>query len=142
MEKEVKIFLIEDDPEDVLLIRESLSQVAGASFKFKFEHSENLENGLERLSKSNADVLLLDLSLPDSRGLDTFTKAHAHSPKTPIVVLTGLDDKTLGLEALWQGAQDYLVKGRVDGKMLVRVIRYALERSRVQSELRAQPLAE
>ena len=138
--KEIKVLLIEDDPDDALLLREALGEAAESSLKFYLECHETLGGGLERLAQGGIDIVLLDLSLPDSHGLETFTKAYAHSPYTPIIVLTGLDDKTLGLEALWQGAQDYLVKGRVDNKMLLRVIRYAIERNRLQTELRSQSL--
>ena len=73
-----------------------------------------LSDGLERLDKGGIDLVLLDLGLPDSRGLDTFFKAHAHAPEIPFVLLTGLDDETLALNAVRQGAQDYLVKGATD----------------------------
>lgn len=136
--KDIRVFLIEDDPEDILLIRETLSEASDGHVQFKLEWSENLKAGLERLAKGHLDVILLDLSLPDSAGLDTFMRTHQKYPTVPIIVLTGLNDKTLGLEALWQGAQDYIVKGRVDGKMLTRVIRYAIERNRMQSELRSE----
>ncbi len=138
--KDIKILLIEDDPDDVQLIKEILSKAGGAALKFKLDCVETLEAGCQRALKGGIDAVLLDLSLPDSQGLETFTRFHSQFSSAPIIVLTGLDDKTLGLEALWQGAQDYLVKSRVDGKMLLRVIRYAIERNRMQSELRSQSL--
>ena len=72
--------------------------------------------------------------LPDGRGLDTFTRAYAHSPRVPFVVLTGLADETVGLTAVRQGAQDYLIKGEVDDKLLLRAIRYATKRKKIQEE--------
>ena len=79
--------------------------------------------------------MLLDLSLPDADGLDTLVRAHAQAPKTPIVVLTGHDDEALAVRAVRAGAQDYLVKGHVDGELLVRSIRYASERGRALEAL-------
>ena len=140
--KEIRVLLIEDDPDDALLLKEVLTEGGEAWSKFRLECHETLEGGLARLTKGGIDVILLDLSLPDSHGLDTFTKTFTRCPSVPIIVLTGLDDKTLGLEALWQGAQDYLVKGRADNKMLLRVIRYAIERNRLQTELRGQSIIE
>ena len=138
--KDIKILLVEDDPDDALLIREALFEVDEPTLKFKLDCVETLQAGFQRIIRGNVDAILLDLSLPDSQGLDTFLRTHSQFPAVPIIVLTGLDDKTLGLEALWQGAQDYLVKGRIDSKMLLRVIRYAIERNRMQSEMRTQSL--
>lgn len=80
--------------------------------------------------------MLLDLSLPDSQGLETFIKAHNQAKSTPIIVLTGIADETLALKAMQQGAQDYLVKGQVTGDLLVRSMRYAIERQRIEDALR------
>jgi len=95
-----------------------------------------LDQGLAQIETGAADVVLLDLGLPDSQGLDTFSKAYAHTPEIPFVLLTGLDDETLALSAVRQGAQDYLVKGETDGNALFRAIRYAAERKKVQEALR------
>ena len=89
----------------------------------------------ERLAEGGINLLLLDLSLPDSHGLDTFSKVQAQSPHVPVVVLTGLDDETAGLKAVQAGAQDYLVKSCVESNMLIRGMRYAIERHRLRSEL-------
>src|SRR5207249_9372693 len=80
------------------------------------------------------DLVLLDFVLPDSMGLDTFTSMLAQAPHSPIIILSGLDDEALAIEALRLGAQDYLVKGEVDSNLLVRSIRYAIERKRVENE--------
>ena len=87
-------------------------------------------------SRGEIDLVLLDLGLPDSRGLETFVKAYAHAPQIPFVVLTGLNDETVALSAVRQGAQDYLVKGQTDGGLLLRAIRYATERKRIEEDLR------
>ena len=82
--------------------------------------------------------MLLDLSLPDSHGLDTFAKVYAHSPKIPIIVLTGNDDQTVALSAVKTGAQDYLVKGKLDRELLMRSMQYSIERKRYQEQLEHQ----
>jgi DNA-binding NarL/FixJ family response regulator len=129
----VRVLLIEDNPGDARLIREML--VEARSIAFALECADRLVAGLERLGQGEIDVILLDLSLPDAQGLDTFVKAHAQVPGVPIVVLTGLDDGALAIEAVQKGAQDYLVKGQVEGNLLVRVLRYAIERHRLLAEV-------
>lgn len=128
-----KVLLIEDDPDDALLLREMLAQ--GGDSRFDLECTDRLQAGLERLAERGADVLLLDLSLPDSLGLDTVHKVHARASDVPIVVLTGLDDEALAIKAVREGAQDYLIKGKVDSNLLVRSIRYAIERHRLLTKL-------
>ena len=88
------------------------------------------------MSQRRFDVLLLDLSLPDSIGRETFLRARAAAPELPIVVLTGAADEAIGLEAVRQGIQDYLLKGQADGAQTARAIRYAIERQRAETELR------
>lgn len=139
--KHTRILLIEDDPDDALLIHENLSQAADSFFTFELKEVATLKEGLEALSDP-PDIVLLDLSLPDSQGLETFLRAHAQSPAVPIVVLTGNADETFALEAVRQGAQDYLVKGSASGKVILRSIRYAIERNRTQSELRSLSLVD
>jgi signal transduction histidine kinase len=131
--KRVKVLLIEDNPGDALLLREKLAEVSGASFNL--EWSDRLSTGLERLGRGDLDVVLLDLSLPDSQGLDTLLRTFKHAPQVPIVVMTGLDDQDLGMKAVHEGAQDYLVKGQADGNMLVRSMHYAMERHRMIMQL-------
>jgi len=132
-DKHIRILLIEDNPGDIRLIREMLGEVGTVSFNLKW--ADQLSRGLERLAKGGIDVLLLDLSLPDSHGFDTFTKAHTQVPEVPIVVLTDLNDETVGIRAMQEGAQDYLVKGQVDKNLLVRSIRYAVERQQLVEEV-------
>src|SRR5207253_7121818 len=93
---------------------------------------------LTRLSRTGVDVVLLDLGLPDSQGIDTFVRARRGAPNEPIVVISGLDDERLALEAVRSGAQDYLVKGRIEGQLLARVLQYAIERRRAEDEVRAK----
>src|SRR5882672_2796741 len=129
----IRVLLVEDNPGDVRLFLELLRETGAGHVKL--EHVDRLSTALERLSNQTFDVVLLDLSLPDAQGLDTLVRAHAHAPSVPIVVLTGLDDQALAVKAVRAGAQDYLVKGRVDGDLLVRSMRYATERARAVEAL-------
>ncbi len=129
----IKVLLIEDNPGDARLIEVMLSLVSGALFDV--ENANRLSDGLKHLSEGKIDAVLLDLGLPDSSGLDTFEKVHDHAPEVPIVMLTGLDDTELSLEGVRMGAQDYLVKGRVDGDLLARTLRYAIERKSAEKRI-------
>jgi GAF domain-containing protein/CheY-like chemotaxis protein len=131
-DKSINVLLVEDSPGDTRLLQEMLAEARGASFEL--EHTQRLTTGLEKLTAGDIDVILLDLSLPDSQGFDTFAQMHAQAPQMPIIVLTGLDDEALALKAVREGAQDYLVKGQVDSNLLARAIRYAIERK--QTEVR------
>jgi signal transduction histidine kinase len=133
-DKLIKVLLIEDNPGDARLIREMLVEAKGGTFNM--ECADRLSTGLERLAAGGIDVVLLDLSLPDGQGLDTFVRAHAQASGVPIVVLTGLDDEALAVQAVQKGAQDYLVKGHADGYSLTRAIRYAIERQRTEEALK------
>jgi len=124
----VRILLVEDDPHDVWVMRNLLGDRWDGPFELV--QVELLSAGIERCSQDVFDVVLLDLTLPDSRGLETFFAMHARAGKVPIVVLTAYDDETTAVKAVQAGAQDYLVKGQVDDNLLVRSIRYAIERSR------------
>jgi two-component system, sensor histidine kinase and response regulator len=130
----LRILLIEDNHGDARLVREALAEAAPG--QFELEHVDRLAPGLRRLGGGGLDLVLLDLSLPDSRGLDTFRAVHARAPGLPTIVLSGMDDEAVAVEALGKGAQDYLVKGQVTGTVLVRALRYALERKRIEEELR------
>lgn len=132
-ERVLRVLVIEDDSDDRLILRESLAEEGG---RYAITEAPTLDAGVEKLAAGEFDVVLLDLSLPDSHGLDTFVRVHAQSPAVPVIILTGLNDESLALEAVSQGAQDYLVKGTVNGKALARVIRYGIERNRTQAELR------
>ncbi len=134
----IKVLLIEDNPGDERLIREMLAEVKNA--RIEIDCVNSLLPGLERLSAGGIDVLLLDLSLPDGQGLDVCVRAHAKAPNVPIIVLTGLDDEIMTAETLQMGAQDYLVKGQVDSRLLLRSMRYAIERKQGQEQLQHSQL--
>jgi PAS domain S-box-containing protein len=130
----VRILLVEDSPSDAALLQESLRDSGYG--RFEFTHVESLAEGLDCLRRHSFDVLLLDLSLPDSTGPDTFLRARNTAPQVPIVVLTGLEDETVGLEAVRHGIQDYLVKGQSSGRHIARSIRYAIERKQTEEALK------
>jgi signal transduction histidine kinase len=130
VEKPINVLLIEDNPGDADLIEEILSGSAGTQFNVVM--ADRLVKGLDRLAAEPIDVVILDLSLPDSKGLDTFLRLHKHKPALPVVVLSGLNDEALALKAMQAGAQDYLVKGEIDGTWLARSLRYAIERKRLE----------
>lgn len=136
--KSIRVLLIEDNPGDVRLIREALVEARGGDFDLVWV--DRLSEGLEHLAAGGADVVLLDLGLPDSLGLETLGRVCDQRLGLPIIVLTGMDDEELAMEAVQSGAQDYLFKGRVDGNLLGRSIRYAIERHRMLEELRASSL--
>ncbi|MEH2154654.1 hybrid sensor histidine kinase/response regulator [Nostoc sp.] len=131
--KHIKVLLVEDNPGDVFLLQEFLKEVT--TVVVDLMPVERLSEALNYLAKEIFDVILLDLSLPDSQGLETFVIAHVQAKATPIIVLTGIDDQTLAISAMQQGAQDYLVKGQVTGDLLVRSMRYAIERQRADDAL-------
>ena len=106
--------------------------------RFVTTHVGQLHAALKSLGDDNCDLLLLDLSLPDAQGLDTFTRAQRHAPQVPIILLTGLEDQELAVEAVRQGAQDHLVKGQFDGRLLVTAVRYAIERKQIWDMLDRQ----
>src|SRR6266850_1006563 len=130
------VLLIEDNPGDARLIREMIAEDPRAPFTIQF--ADRLAKGLEHLSAGEIALIILDLSLPDSYGLETFTKVYTHAPAVPIIVLTGNDDDALALSAVKGGAQDYLVKSRLDRELLLRSMHYSIERKRYQVQLEHQ----
>lgn len=129
----IKGLLIEDNPGDTRLIEIMLAEASGDLFEL--EAVDRLGAGLHRLANGGIGIILLDLSLPDSRGLATFLQLHAQVPEIPIIVLSGLDDTTVAVQAVQEGAQDFLIKGQVDGQLLARAMRYAIERKRLTQQL-------
>ena len=128
------ILMIEGNPGDGQLIREMLLE--GNTTSFQIEHADQLDLGLECLSNKKYDVILLDFSLPDSPGLASYRQLKSQAPEVPVVVLTGQDDEELAAQVLEHGAQDYLVKGELSGKLLARSIRYAVKRKQTEEQLR------
>lgn len=131
--KELKVLLIEDNPGDAFLIKFYLGE--SLSPKFNFFHGENMKAANELLSKNTFDIILMDLNLPDSVGLDTIKKLLEKYPNNLVIVLTGLVDEKVGLETVRFGAQDFLVKGKFDGKVLISSIMFAFERFNLNKEL-------
>ncbi|QDU93186.1 hybrid sensor histidine kinase/response regulator [Lignipirellula cremea] len=131
----INILAIDDNPYAIRLIREILSGVR--HLQFEMRHEQRLSLGLRALEEETFDLILLDLTLPDSFGLDTFDDFLKPAAETPIVILTNADDDSLALEAVRRGAQDYLVKNQLDGRLLARAIRYAIERQAASVELKS-----
>lgn len=129
----MRVLLTEDNPGDQRLLKEFLKE--SKDHNIDITTVASLQESCDRLSDSHFDVVLLDLSLPDSQGLDTFRKIHTVQPTLPIVMLTGLDDRETAIQALREGAQDYLIKGEVEGNLLNRAIQYAIERRKTQTKL-------
>lgn len=134
MSDPLRVLLVEDNPGDADLIEELLP--GAGPLAFKIECAPRLAAALERLRADRFDIVLLDLGLPDSAGLDTVRAMQQHVPGTPMVVLTGNDDERTGLAAIQAGAQDYVVKGQTSGALLSRVMRYAMERHQNAQRLR------
>ncbi|NHN59966.1 MULTISPECIES: hybrid sensor histidine kinase/response regulator [Halorussus] len=136
------VLLIEDNPGDARLFEEMLQMKGNIlddsdnlSPNLSLVHEERLEDGLERLESEPVDIVLLDLMLPDSSGEATFDAVLDRTREVPIVLLTGLNDREFGVNAVQRGAQDYLIKGEIDGELLVRTMRYAIERKKNEREL-------
>ena len=123
-DNQLRILSIEDDYEYAYLLQEMLT--AAWSAPFDLVHTDQLSTGREQLDTTTFDLILLDLSLPDSWGFDTFASVHSQAPDVPIIVLSGLSEKKLAMRAVQKGARDYLVKGEVDTNRLRQAIRYAI----------------
>jgi PAS domain S-box-containing protein len=134
-----KLLLLEDNVADADLLQELLTEATHITWQITWV--EHLGSALSKIGESTFDVVLSDLSLPDAHGLDAVIQLHALSPDLPIVVLTVFEDEAQGLEAIRQGAEDYLIKGRVDYNLLARTIRYAIERAHTRRVMRQQSAA-
>ncbi len=132
----IQALLLEDNPDDVELLRFHLSE----SRDVQVSVSNTLKSALVQLQDTDFDVALIDLSVPDSQGLETFIEVQSTCPSAAIVILTGLDDQSVASQAIQRGAQDYLNKNDVNGRLLERVIRYAIERKRAQHALKVAHL--
>jgi len=127
----LNILLVEDSPVDAALVREHLRH--DPAIQCRIVHAERLSDALHCLNTAHVDVVLLDLSLPDSHGLETVRRLQTVSTEVPLVVLSGLHNEEIALQAVREGAQDYLLKGHTDGDVLMRTIRYAMERKRAEA---------
>ena len=130
------LLLIEDNPGDARLLREMF--IEHGSHETTMTHVESMTDGERHLAEHAVDLILLDLGLVDAEGLDAVRRAHAAAPRIPLVVLTGRDDETLAAQALQAGAQDYLIKGQIDPRGLIRSLRYAIERNFLEEALFAE----
>jgi two-component system, cell cycle sensor histidine kinase and response regulator CckA len=128
-----RLLLVEDNPGDARLLREMFKE--HGSHTTEVTHVESMGGAEEQLAERVFDIILLDLGLPDEQGLAAVRRAHAAAPHVPLVVLTGLDDESLAVQALQEGAQDYLVKGQIETRGLLRALRYAIERKIIEEAL-------
>ena len=133
MSEMLHILMVEDNPADVDLIRELLPDTGAVGFQI--ESVSRLSEALSRLKNEGVDLVLLDLGLPDSQGLETFRKLLEAAPHIAVIILTGNDDQEMAVAAVREGAQDYLVKGQVGGNLLSRATRYAVERQRAEAKI-------
>jgi two-component system, NarL family, sensor histidine kinase UhpB len=125
--------LVEDNPGDALIINEMLKEIYDD--KFELAHFKRVDEGLKHIEE-DFDILLLDLNLPDSHGVETFKTMNKHVPELPIIILTGLVDENLAINIVSEGAQEYLVKGQIDKQLLSKSIKYSIERKKIGIELR------
>ena len=128
----LRILLVEDNASDAELIRQMFRKERPDSYELT--HLLSITDAIRHLAKGGVDIVLLDLGLPDGRGLDTVRRARAAAPGIPVVVLTGLDDEQLAAQAMKEGAQDYLIKGQIQNRALPRALRYAIERQHLHTE--------
>jgi diguanylate cyclase (GGDEF)-like protein len=134
----LRVLAVEDNPGDAVLVREMLREADPTGFDLV--HARTLAGGMDVLVAAGADCVLLDLSLPDAEGLDALAQVQNVSLDVPVIVLSGRSDERLAVRAVQEGAQDYLIKGQVDARLLARAINYAIERKRVEVELAHQAL--
>jgi two-component system sensor histidine kinase UhpB len=133
MEGKINILLIEDNPADSELVSIFLKGIY--LNRSTLARADSLTMGMSLIEESQFDVIILDLTLPDSWGLETFSKLHAKAPDIPIIVLTGMEDETIGINAVKLGAQDFLLKGKIKGNDLQRSINYSIERHKLIQSL-------
>jgi diguanylate cyclase (GGDEF)-like protein len=131
----IKLLLIEDDPADAELFRDIIADIRHATIDITF--TSRLASAFKLLEGGNIDVILTDLDLPDSHGLDTVIKINEQFLEVPVIVLSGFDHEDLAIESVKSGAQDYLIKGQIDADRLIRSIRYSIERHRLIHELKS-----
>ncbi len=135
--RNIKVLMIDDNPGDTRIIWELISSYK--RIRFVLETMNQLSDGLELLKKKYYDVILLDLMLPDSQGIDTFYSVHAEAPDVPIVILSGLEDEELIVQAVKEGAQDYIVKSHMDTNVVVQAMLYAIKRHNIFRHMEKEP---
>ena len=126
----IKVLLIEDNRGDYELILKMLEK--SESSEFELIQTPRLSSGIELLENNTFDAIILDLGLPDSEGLESFNVVLKKHPEIPTIILTGLANEEIGIRTIKYGAQDYLVKGEFNGKLLIRAIQYAIERKKLE----------
>ena len=131
MDEKVEILLFEDNPGDASLIEGMLEEFA--DFPYELINVKTLNEGLSLLKEYPFDVMLTDLGFPDSDGIGTFLDIHARNSRIPIIIFTASNDEKIGIDAVKKGAQDYLVKGQIDGRLLKRSIQYSIEHKKKRS---------
>ena len=127
------VLLVEDNPGDARLLREMFNEPG--SHSIEFIHVDRMGEAEKYLSEHVVDMILLDLGLPDVQGLEAVRRAHAAAPHVPLVVLSGSDDESMAIQALQEGAQDYLIKGQIETRELLRALHYAIERKKIEETL-------
>jgi len=132
----IRVLLVEDNPGDARLIKEILAGPAYFGAAYQISHAATLNEAIEACSDKRFDILLLDLNLPDSSGLETLESLNGLFPRLPIIVLTGLNDTELTMQSVQHGAQDYITKEECTSQLLTRVIYYAMERKRIEARLK------
>jgi phosphoserine phosphatase RsbU/P len=133
--KPIQVLLVEDNAGDARLLREMFSKETVGCFELS--HLTNMREAEARLANGGVDIVLLDMGLPDGRGVEILRRARAAAPEVVMVVMTGLEDEALAAAAMKEGAQDYLVKGQIENRALPRALRHAIERQRMQLETEA-----
>ncbi len=139
-DKIIKVLYVEDEMDHAILIRELIEKIKNVHYELT--HVQNLNETLLELNNNNYDIILLDLSLPDEQGVDTVARVCEQAPDIPVVVMSGTDDETMAIKALQKGAQEYLVKGKVQSHALSRILRYAIMRHKGRVELQSLSLVD
>ncbi len=139
-DKIIKVLYVEDDMDHAILIRELFEEIKNVHYKLT--HVQQLNEALLELDNENYDIVLLDLSLPDEQGVDTVARVCERAPDIPVVVISGTDDETMATKALQKGAEEYLVKGKVNGHALSRILRYSIMRHKGRVELQSLSLVD
>ncbi|MBT3879910.1 MAG: diguanylate cyclase [Candidatus Scalindua sp.] len=139
-DKIIKILYVEDKIENVILMREFTNEIKNV--RYEMTHAQQLDEALLELDSERYDIIILDLSLPDKQGLDIITMVCERAPEIPIVVMTGMDDETMAIKALQRGAEEYLVRKKMNNHALSRILRYAIMRHKGRAELQSLSLVD